>query len=214
MLYLYGPREDRAPDRPAGRRRRMSLRLRPSGWPVAVRPRYRLRRDVLWLALLPAGPGRLHGPTWRSPAATRSMPFHAQDVWGRHFAGPYLGVWDGVKAAFEGARQLLSFQRHHLYFPTGGGSPFVSAGHNLMLLAFLIAAVPAIVGVLRRLPLAYGAYVLAALALPLSYPVQLAAADVAAALSRGAVPAEHLAGGVAGRTPARPHAGAGGLGRC
>ena len=40
-----------------------------------------------------------------------------------------------------------------------------------MLFAFLLAAVPAIVGVLRLLPLAYGAYVLAALALPLSYPV-------------------------------------------
>jgi hypothetical protein len=40
-----------------------------------------------------------------------------------------------------------------------------------MELAFLILAVPAVVGVLRRLPLAYGAYVLAAMALPLSYPV-------------------------------------------
>ena len=40
-----------------------------------------------------------------------------------------------------------------------------------MLLAFLLAAVPAVVGVLRRLPLAYGVYVIAALALPLSYPV-------------------------------------------
>ena len=40
-----------------------------------------------------------------------------------------------------------------------------------MLLAFLLAAVPAIVGVLRMLPLAYGVYVIAALALPLSYPV-------------------------------------------
>ncbi len=99
------------------------------------------------------------------------MPFHAEDVWGRHFAGPYLGVWDGMKAAFEGARQLLSFQRSHLYFPRAPGSPFVDAGHNLMLLAFLAAAVPAVVGVLRTLPLAYGVYVLAALALPLSYPV-------------------------------------------
>jgi hypothetical protein len=99
------------------------------------------------------------------------MPFHAQDVWGRHFAGPYGGVWDGVKAAFEGARQLLSFQRRHVYFPLAGGSPFIDAGHNLMLLAFLLAAVAAIVGVLRMLPLAYGAYVIAALALPLSYPV-------------------------------------------
>jgi hypothetical protein len=80
-------------------------------------------------------------------------------------------VWDGLRAAFEGARQLLSFQRHHVYFPTGTGSPFVGAGHNLMLLAFLLAAVPAVLGVLRLLPLAYGAYIVAALALPLSYPV-------------------------------------------
>jgi hypothetical protein len=40
-----------------------------------------------------------------------------------------------------------------------------------MLLAFLLAAVPMIVGVLLMLPLAYGVYVIAALALPLSYPV-------------------------------------------
>ena len=36
-------------------------------------------------------------------------PFHAQDVWGRHFAGPYVGVWDGVKAAFDGARSCCPF---------------------------------------------------------------------------------------------------------
>ena len=40
-----------------------------------------------------------------------------------------------------------------------------------MLFAFLLAAVPATIGVLRRLPLAYGVYVLVALALPLSDPV-------------------------------------------
>ena len=99
------------------------------------------------------------------------MPFHAQEVWNRQFAGPYVAVWDGARAAFDGARQLLSFQRSRVYFRLAGGEPFVDAGHNLMLFAFLLAAVPAIVGVLRRLPLAYGAYVLAALALPLSYPV-------------------------------------------
>ncbi len=92
-------------------------------------------------------------------------------MWNRQFAGPFVGVWDGARAAFEGARQLLSLQREHIYFTEAGGSPFVDAGHNLMLFAFLAAAVPMIVGVLRRLPLAYGAYVLAALALPLSYPV-------------------------------------------
>jgi hypothetical protein len=58
-----------------------------------------------------------------------------------------------------------------VYFTAGEGSPFVSAGHNLLDLAFLVAFVPAIVGVLRRLPLAYGVYALAAACLPLSDPV-------------------------------------------
>jgi len=155
MLYLYGPRQDRAPDLLAAAR-----------W----RPAYRLRGDVLWLGLVPAGLG-VYMAYLALSGGDALMPFHAQDVWSRHFAGPYGGVWDGVKAAFAGARQLLSFQRHHLYFPLAGGDPFIDAGHNLMLLAFLIAAVPALIGVLRMLPLAYGVYVIAALALPLSYPV-------------------------------------------
>jgi len=155
MLYLYGPREDLTPDF-------LGARWRPS---------YRLRRDVLWLGLVPAGLG-LYMAYLALSSGDALMPFHAQDVWGRHFAGPYLGIWDGAKAALQGARQLLSFQRQHVYFPIAAGSPYVSAGHNLMLLAFLLAAAAAIVGVLRLLPLAYGAYVIAALALPLSYPVR------------------------------------------
>lgn len=156
MIYLYGPREDRVPDLHPLRSRLL--------------PCYRLRADALWLCLLPVGVlvyGSYLGFSGGEPLA----PLHAQDVWGRHFAGPYLGVWDAAKAAFDGARQLLSFQRQHVYFPAGNGSPFVSAGHNLTDLLFLAAAIPAIVGAFRRLPLAYGAYVMAALALPLSYPV-------------------------------------------
>ncbi len=42
LLYLYGPREDREPDFP------------PRAW---WRPRYALRRDVLWIAALPVGVG-------------------------------------------------------------------------------------------------------------------------------------------------------------
>jgi hypothetical protein len=41
-----------------------------------------------------------------------------------------------------------------------------------MLFAFLVLGVVAFVGALRRLPIAYGAYVFAALALPLSDPVK------------------------------------------
>jgi hypothetical protein len=180
MIYLYGPREDRASDldfyedRPsrrgstaAGGGRARVVRSLAS----RLAPRYRMRRDVLWLLLLPAGV-IAYGAFLGLSGGDALAPLHAQGVWGRHFAGPYVGAWDGLRAAFDGARQLLSMQRRHAYFGAAGGSPFVDAGHNLMLAAFLVAAVPAVVGVLRRLPLAYGAYVIAALALALSYPVR------------------------------------------
>jgi mannosyltransferase PIG-V len=176
VLYLYGPREDRPPDfllrrsraeeePPRARPDRPDLPTRP-WW----QPRYRVRSDVLWVVALPVGLGAYMAYLALAGGAPLE-PFHAQEAWNRHFAGPYVAVWDGARAAFDGARQLLSFQRTHVYFKVAGGDPFVDAGHNVMLFAFLLAAVPMVVGVLRRLPLAYGAYVLAALALPLSYPV-------------------------------------------
>jgi hypothetical protein len=157
ILYLYGPREDRAPDFPPRLRRLVGVR-------------YRVRRDALWLLALPLG--ILAYMAYLGLAGGSALePFHAQEVWNRQFAGPYVAVWDAARAAFDGARQLLSFQRRHVYFKLAGGDPIVSAEHNVVLFAFLLIALPAIVGALRRLPLAYGAYVLAALALPLSYPV-------------------------------------------
>jgi hypothetical protein len=155
MLYLYGPREDRLPDFPRAR---------------GLAPRYRPRKDLLWLALVPLGLA-LYVAYLGLAGGDPLSPFHAQDVWGRHFAGPYVGIWDGTRAAVEGARQLLSGQQAHLYHPITGDSAFINSEHNLLLLAFLVAAVVATAGVLRRLPFAYGAYVIAALALPLSYPV-------------------------------------------
>jgi hypothetical protein len=155
LFYLYGPREDRLADFPLAR---------------GLRARYRLRGDALWIVLAPAGLA-LYMAHLALAGGDALAPFHAEVVWSRHFAGPFGGIWDGTKAAFEGLRQLLSFQRRHVYYPAAGGSPFIDAGHNLLLFAFLLAAVPATIGALRLLPLAYGAYVLAALALPLSYPV-------------------------------------------
>jgi hypothetical protein len=163
LIYLYGPREDRPPDRPVDP-------AAAGGWRQRLRPRYRVRREALWLALVPAG-ALLYGLYMGLAGGDPLAPLHAEEVWGRHLTGPVVGVWDGLRAAFDGARQLLSGQRHHVYFTAGEGSPFVSAGHNLLDLAFLVAFVPAIVGVLRRLPLAYGVYVLAAACLPLSDPV-------------------------------------------
>jgi hypothetical protein len=98
-------------------------------------------------------------------------PFHVQQVWFRHFAGPFGGVWDGLVAAWDGLRQLLHGPAPPVYFKQAGGNPLTVAGQNLMLFGFLVLGAITCAGALRRLPIAYGGYCLAALALPLSYPV-------------------------------------------
>ncbi len=154
IIYLYGPREDRAPERSGG----CCASATCCGATCCGSPSCRRA-------------SRCSAAGSRSAGGEALAPFHAEQAWSRHFVGPYLGVWDGLVAGFDGVRQLVSMQTHHVYFALAGGSPYIAAWHNLMELGFLILAVPAVVGVLRRLPLAYGAYVLAALALPLSYPV-------------------------------------------
>ena len=142
------------------------LWLRPPGG--GARPPL---RSLAWVALVPGGLaavcaylGVATGDPW--------APFAAQDVWMRSFAGPFAGAWDGAVAAFEGARQLLSGGRVPVYFEAAGGDSFEVARRNLCDFAFLVFAVVATVGALRRLPLAYGAWAVAALALPLSWPVE------------------------------------------
>ncbi len=133
------------------------------------RPRH-VRPDVLWLALVPCGLAAYCGYLGLS-GGDALAPFEAQEVWYRDFAGPFAGAWDGVVAAWQGARQLASGAREPVFFTAAGGDPFVAARHNLELLVWLGLTLVAVAGVLRRLPAAYGAYVVAALALPLSYPV-------------------------------------------
>jgi hypothetical protein len=111
-------------------------------------------RDAAWIGLVPLG---LAGfcAALALGGGDALAPMHVQDIWFRHFAGPFVGIWDGARAGWEGL--------HHL------GDPASRA--DVVLFGFLIAAVPLVVGALRRLPAAYGAYVLASLAVPLSYPV-------------------------------------------
>src|SRR4051812_22090932 len=135
-------------------------------WDIAPRR----RRDLAWVGLVTVGLAAFCAGLALG-GQDGLAPFHAQDVWFRHWAGPFAGAWDGAVAAFDGARQLLSGARTPVYFRSAGGDPFIAAAHNLELFAALVVAVPAVVGTFRRLPLAYGAYVLAALALPLSWPV-------------------------------------------
>jgi hypothetical protein len=154
LLYLYGPRGP-APTRP----RRGSLR-----------PRFPLRPDALWIGLVPLGLAAFIAYLWAT-GADPLAPFTAQAQWLRTFTGPFAGVWDGAVAAFDGARQLLSGSRMPAYFAAAAGDPFVIGAQNLILFAFLVLGLAGTAGALRRLPVAYGGYMVAALALPLSYPV-------------------------------------------
>jgi len=128
------------------------------------------RREFAWIAIVPVGLAAYCG--WLAThGLDAGAPFEAGKLWFRHFTGPLAGTRDAGVAAWDGLRQLLSGSRVPVYFTRAAGDPFAVAGHNLSNFAFLLAAIPALVGTLRRLPLAYRAYALAAVALPLSYPV-------------------------------------------
>jgi hypothetical protein len=159
LLYLYGPRADRPEPPPRG-----------STAAGRLRPRHPVRADLAWLALIPAGV--LAYLAYLALATGDPLaPFSAQDAWYRHFAGPVGGVRDAAVAAWDGVRQLASGSREHVYFTAAGGDPIRVAIHNVGDFAFLLLAGVGLVGAWRRLPAAYGAWALCAIAVPVSYPV-------------------------------------------
>ena len=117
--------------------------------------RPRRARDAAWVALVPAGLAAFCG--WLALHGVGPLaPFHAQETWFRHFAGPFAGAWHGAGAAWDGLQRLDD----------------APARADVVLFAFLLLALAALAGAFRRLPAAYGAYALCALALPLSWPVE------------------------------------------
>jgi mannosyltransferase PIG-V len=133
--------------------------------------RPRKLRDAAWLLLGPLGLaayaaflGIAEGDAWRF--------LDVQDAWSRELTIPLAGAWDGLGAAIDGARQLLSGQTEVVYFEEAAGDPYRIAAINLMLFGSLVFALVACVGCLRRLPKAYGAWVAASLVLPMTFPVE------------------------------------------
>lgn len=150
-LYLYGPRADRAPDRPLSDRR----------------PRYRPRADAAWLAAIPAGlVGYLVylGVSTGDPLGA----FSSQAEWNRMLAPMAaipLAIWSTVTGAIELVPGLGGWD----------GGPAVNiadrqALQNLILSGFLALGAWLIAIAARRLPGAYVVYALTSLALPLSVP--------------------------------------------
>jgi hypothetical protein len=136
VLYLYGPREDRVPDRDRGD----TLVSR-------LLPRYRIRPDVLWLALIPVGILSFFGSLALAGGRALSPLTTQHTAWERHGADPIVVVWDAIK------QTIVMHQ-----------------GTEVIQLLSLFAGVLATVGVLRRLPLAYGLWMIAALIMPLTDP--------------------------------------------
>jgi Mannosyltransferase (PIG-V) len=133
--------------------------------------RGRSLRQVAWLALGPLGLaayalflGLAEGDAFRF--------LDVQDAWSRELAFPLSGAWDGLAAAWDGLRQIASGQKEVVYFEVAAGDPYRIAAINLMLFATLVFALAACIGVVRRLPRAYGVWVAASLVLPLSFPVK------------------------------------------
>jgi hypothetical protein len=142
LLYLYGPRADRPPA-PA------------RGW----RPRYPAGRELWWLLAVPLGLVAYSVFQWAKfddPLAT----WHVQTYWSRGFHGPFSAVWYAIPETIEASGELF----------TGSNDSFESPLAKLALFGALVLAVVALIGVFRRLPVAYGAYVLVALGPPLSSP--------------------------------------------
>jgi hypothetical protein len=165
LLYLYGPRGGRSPEAERAAVEGQSERGRAR----RLRPRYPLRRDLAWLALAPAG--LVAYALGLGLANGDALAFaSAQELWGRELGGPLAGLWEGIRAGAEGAWTLIAGAPADA--PSSPiGSPTRIAALDLALLATLAGALVAAAGVLRRLPLAYGAWIVAALVLALSYPV-------------------------------------------
>lgn len=150
MLYLYGPRADRPPESQGG-----------------LRPRYRLRADAAWLALIPAGVLAYLaylGAALGDPLAA----FTAQSEWARSFV-PLGAIALGAESAVRGFVELLPGVGPDNVL-SHGQSPEVIAIREIVLFGFLGAALWLTWECWKRLPAAYTAYVICGLALPLSVP--------------------------------------------
>jgi hypothetical protein len=108
------------------------------------KPRYRARADLLWLVLVPVAAALV--PAYMTlrglgPNATLA----AQEKYSDHaIVFPLVTAWNGAVAAWH---QLLSFHAG------------TYSGQELLQLAALVVGCVALVGVFRRLPVAYGVYV-------------------------------------------------------
>jgi hypothetical protein len=132
---------------------------------LQARPARRPGRELAWLLLVPAG--TLAYLAYMGIHGDWLAPLHAsRTYWNRRLV-PGLGAVDGIQAAVRSVHQLVvgAGQRILATQPGGGlANPVRLASANLTDFAFLGFGVVSVVGAVRRLPAAYGAYAVAGLA--------------------------------------------------
>jgi hypothetical protein len=144
IMFLYGPRTDRAPDRSGPR------------WV----PRYRIDRSLLWAALIPAGTA-LYACYLKLKGYGFLAFMHAQTHLLHHqLMVPVVTVMQALEDGWD--RLQLGMM--------GLGASLSSNYQSLVMLVALTAALLALRSVWRRLPWCYSAFVVAGLLLPLSSP--------------------------------------------
>jgi hypothetical protein len=116
--------------------------------------------ELRWLPVAPLGAAAFSAGLALSGMRPLGW-FDVERSWGHVFKGPFAGTWDAAVAGLRGVGQLF------------GSAPVdrVVAAENAIYLVLLVLAVVAVVGVFRRLPLAYGIYATASLLAAVSAPV-------------------------------------------
>ena len=148
LLYLYGPREDRKPDRPES----------------GLRRRYDLRPDLLWFSAVPIGLLAYLvylQLTFGHPLA----PFNQQHHWHRSFVplgGVPPGIWEGIKALISAVPGGASLIGTHLNAD--------SITRRIVELSVLILAAVLLRLSWKRLPMPYTAFAGLGFALAVSAP--------------------------------------------
>jgi Mannosyltransferase (PIG-V) len=128
-------------------------------------------RNLAWLGLVPlvfaAYPIGLQWQIHDWAAFLRT-----ESIWHRQLsaAGPFGGIWDGLRAGWAGIRQLASGSAQHVYWPVENGEPLHVASVNVEALGFLALFLWLTWLAWQRLGTAYGLFAAGSLAIALSIP--------------------------------------------
>jgi hypothetical protein len=151
LIYLYGPRG------------RSPLQDRAGAW---WRPRFPIKREIAWLALVPAGLALYLGYMLAKHGAPLAPFRAATDNWGHSFGPPLSSAVEAIGRLPGDVLALLN----RTTTPIGPGDPISWQFRNLFDVMFFALAVAGVAIAWRRVPRVYVIYALVQLAQVVSFP--------------------------------------------